>query len=417
MDQQEFDGEYIKLCTGIDCATKKKYADVGDVVFIDGPDDMKLKAEELEKVPSASELCDLSAELKEAVRSGSLVIEDSRRREYLFDILHGLNTFTKVLEGEDVPYTEIVRLCYQMEPTEVPDEIMFQRFGRLNDALPGKGSIQDRFMKWREGQDVPPEEVEPLLRKLIEETRARTKKHLDLPEGENVEIEIVRDAAWAGYNTYKGNGVSKIFINLKYPITVTRLIGIGTHESYPGHHVEHILKEQILGNNGIVEETVLTYFTLRCPISEGVAMNGENIIFDGGLRGALEWYNDNVKSKIDVDTAVAVMDASVELVHGARENAALMLHSENRDRESVRNYLGTRLEHSPNLVDGVMNFIDHPIYGPYVFNYRCGKIVEEAYRNAISAGVPKKELIRRMYNDQLRPDAIWHLSDPSDHVE
>jgi hypothetical protein len=411
MDQQEFDNKYINLCTGIDCATKKKYDGIGDIVFIDGPDDMKQRAEELEKVPSASELCDLSAELKGAVLGRDSAIEDSRRRAYLVDVLSGLNTFTEVLKG-DVPYTEVVKSCYRMEPREVPEDQMTHRFRRLNDALPGKGSIQDRFMEWRGGQDVPPKEVEPLLRKLIEETRARTKGYLDLPEGERVEIKVVKRAAWAGYNTYGGNGVSRISINIQYPVTVTRLIGIGTHESYPGHHVEHALKEQNLGNNGIVEETVLTYFTPRCPISEGVAMNGENIIFDDGLRGALEWYNDNTKGEMDVDTAVAVMNANIELVHGARENAALMLHSKKRDRESVRNYLGTWLEHSPNLVDAVMSFIDHPIYGPYVFNYRGGRIIEEAYRNALSAGVPKNELVERLYTDQLRPGTLWHLSDP-----
>jgi len=418
MDQEKFDEKYLLLCMGLDQKAKEKFA-VGklnrdDIPFIDGPDSMKRGAESLEALPKLSRLHDLSVELGEAIFGRGSPIEGPQRKDYLYRVLGGLNTFTRVLMGEDIPYRERVRSYYEITPRKTPEDELLSRLNQLDEALPGRGSLKKRHMRWRSKQNVPRERTGEVLTSFIGETRKRARKIFELPRGERVEIELVKTAPWAGYNTFRGNGRSKVTINLQYPLTISRLMGLGTHESYPGHHVEHMLKEELLGKGeGFVEETVLTYCSPKCPVSEGIAQLGLDLIFDGGLRGALEWYNSNTrKGKIDTDTSLNVMDASTNLVTGARENAALMLHSDGESEDYVKGYLRAWLNFHPALVGGVMGFINHPLFETYIFNYRGEDHVKNAYRDALKAGVSKDVLVPRLYTTQLTPDTLHYLSDP-----
>ncbi len=74
------------------------------------------------------------------------------------------------------------------------------------------------------------------------EIRKRTAGLVTLPEIEAIEIAMVSDKPWGGYNWYLGDCRSLIEINTDLPIRANSLLDLICHEGYPGHHAEHAIK-------------------------------------------------------------------------------------------------------------------------------------------------------------------------------
>lgn len=51
---------------------------------------------------------------------------------------------------------------------------------------------------------IPADRIERALLAVIEEARRQTARLVDLPEGEGVELELVTDVPWMGFNFYRG---------------------------------------------------------------------------------------------------------------------------------------------------------------------------------------------------------------------
>ena len=67
--------------------------------------------------------------------------------------------------------------------------------------------------------------------------------------------------------------------NLDLPIRLPAFAGVVAHETYPGHHLEHALKEQVLVEElGRGEASILLINTPECLISEGLANLGRELV-------------------------------------------------------------------------------------------------------------------------------------------
>jgi hypothetical protein len=116
----------------------------------------------------------------------------------------------------------------------------------------------------------------------IAECRKRTLKHYALPANESFTLEYVTNKPWSGYNWYKGNYKSVIQINTDLHIFIDRAIDVGSHESYPGHHVYNILLEKNLyRGKGWVEISMYPLFSPQSLIAEGTANYGIAVAFPG----------------------------------------------------------------------------------------------------------------------------------------
>ena len=76
---------------------------------------------------------------------------------------------------------------------------------KLERALPGTGTLQQRYGDYRRQFAVPREKVDAVFRRAVDECRTRTLRHVSLPAGESFTIEYVTDKPWSGYNWYQGN--------------------------------------------------------------------------------------------------------------------------------------------------------------------------------------------------------------------
>jgi hypothetical protein len=104
--------------------------------------------------------------------------------------------------------------------------------------------------------------------------------HYQLPANEDFKLEYVTDKPWSGYNWYKGNYQSVIQINTDLQIFINRAIDVGSHESYPGHHVYNMLLEKNLyAGKGWIEISLYPLFSPQSLIAEGSANYGIEVAF------------------------------------------------------------------------------------------------------------------------------------------
>ena len=85
---------------------------------------------------------------------------------------------------------------------------------------------------------VPGDAVERAVAAVVEEARRQTQALVELPEGEDVAVEIVHDQPWLAFCQYLRTLQTKISVNVDLPISAIELLTLAIHETYPGHHTE-----------------------------------------------------------------------------------------------------------------------------------------------------------------------------------
>ena len=107
-------------------------------------------------------------------------------------------------------------------------------------------------------------------------------EHIQFPPSENFKLEFVNNKPWGGYNWYKGNYQSVIQVNTDLNIFIDRVIDVGSHESYPGHHVYNMLLEKNLyTDKGWIEIAIYPLFSPQSLIAEGSANYGIDVVLPG----------------------------------------------------------------------------------------------------------------------------------------
>jgi hypothetical protein len=175
---------------------------------------------------------------------------------------------------------------------------------------------------------VPPERIEPTVAAVMEEARAWTRALIELPPGDEVEVEFVHDVPWMGFDAYLGDGRSRMSINLDLPISALDLLQLVIHETYPGHHAERALKEHLLVHGrGLLEETLVVVPTPQSIVAEGIAVLAPGMVLESEGGQAL--------AAIIRDAGIAFHLTHMLAVHRAYEpcrwvevNAALLLHAD-----------------------------------------------------------------------------------------
>jgi hypothetical protein len=320
-----------------------------------------------------------------------------RRRRWLRAQLEGLLATAEVLSGAALPYAEEVERCYGVRPEAVPDEQVREAHRRLDEALPGRGPLLERYTAWREAQAVPPDRLEAAVSSLASEFRARTAQLFGLPEGEAVAFELVREKPWSGFNYYLGGLRSTVAVNLDLPVLATSLGHLVAHEAYPGHHTEHSRKEaELVRRRGQLEETLFVVGTPQCLVSEGLADLGLEVVAGPRPEAVVAEQLRPLGVRYDAELAAEVAGAA-EVLAAVRANAALRLHEDRADPAEVVEELGRAALLSRPRAEKAVEFLLHPTWRAYVTCYveglkRCRRFV---------AGRPER--FARLLSEQLTP--------------
>jgi len=188
----------------------------------------------------------------------------------------------KIYGGEYAGFDEESKELFGAVAPTHPEQYFKSIVQQFDSILPGKGSIPDRFQKLANRFIIPKNKLDTVFKAAIAECRKRTKEHYTLPDNERFELEYVSNKPWSGYNWYKGNYRSVIQINTDLDIFIDRAIDIGSHESYPGHHVYNMLLEKNLYHDkGWVEISFYPLYSPQSLIAEGSANYGIEVAFPG----------------------------------------------------------------------------------------------------------------------------------------
>ena len=111
--------------------------------------------------------------------------------------------------------------------------------------------------------------------------RRRTHEMMTLPAEEEVSVQTVTGRPGnLAFSGYLGGYRSQIEFNLDVHLDLSRVLEIISHEGYPGHYVEAVLKEQKLYQaRGYVEHSLDLLIAPQAVISEGLAMLAPSMIF------------------------------------------------------------------------------------------------------------------------------------------
>src|SRR5829696_9799445 len=205
-----------------------------------GPTELARRAEEGPPRPPAALADEARALLADLEADRDL---DATRRHWIAAQVRGLRTTARKLAGEPVGYADEVEACYGVRPATAPEEELAEAHRRIDAVLPGGGPLAERYSAWREASAVPVDSLRPAVDSLAEELRARTDEAFGLPDGEQIDFELVTGQPWAGFNYYLGDLRSRVAINTDLPVLSTSLGHLVAHEAYPGHHTEHSRKE------------------------------------------------------------------------------------------------------------------------------------------------------------------------------
>ncbi|MGH2618795.1 MAG: hypothetical protein ACRDJC_26500, partial [Thermomicrobiales bacterium] len=262
------------------------------------------------------------------------------RRAYLAKQVEAMLANARRAAGEEIPYREEVRLLFDIDPQPTPEAIYDAAIADLDHLLPGDGPVAERMIAWRQGFTISPETARRVVDVILPELRERTLDFVPLPAGESIELRMVSDRPWSGYNWYLGDGHSRVDLNTDLPIYAYRLTDLLAHEGYPGHHTEHALKERLYTEEGLGEHALQLINTPECLISEGIATVAENMLFSPEelVRFRRERVYPAAGITGDPEREVAI-GAAQRVLRSVPGNAALLLHEEGRDAEEVVAYL------------------------------------------------------------------------------
>ncbi len=400
----------------------REYVKVGlligeyDSDFVDayyGPDSLKpVDPEAFDDFPAAILLSKLKAVDTGLSNFLSLTKDEflAKRAVYIQAQLNAAEERVRIVAGQTSEFdVESERLFGVIAPKY--DTLHFQKIiDDLEILLPGEGTVQERYAALGKRFIIPQEKLDTVLKAAIAEARKQTRLHYPLPDSESFNLEFVSDKSWSGYNWYKGNFTSLIQINTDFPISIDRVIDVGSHESYPGHHVYNmLLEENLYRKKGYIETSLYPLFSPQSFIAEGSANYGIELAFP--MQQKIAFCKNVLLPLAGLDTTgittyFEAQEQVSQLNYAGNEVARGILNG-TMDDESGTAFLIKYGFYSPEKARQRIAFTRK--YRSYVINYNYGKDLVKGYIG--SKGKSKNDIwaaFGELLRDQVLPRDLLH---------
>jgi hypothetical protein len=283
--------------------------------------------------------------------------QEPRRAAFLRAQLKAAATRLRMLQGERLPFAKEAEGLFGVRPELRPLAAYDPVLQRIEQLVPGPGSLADRVDTYQNRFTIPKERLEEVFRTAIAACRRATVENISLPSTERFDLAFVTGKSWSGYNYYLGGYKSRIEINTDLPIRLSRAIDLGCHEGYPGHHVHNVLlEERLVRGKGWTEFSVYPLYSPQSLIAEGSSNYGIDLSFPGarktgyeaqvlaplaGLAGVdIGRYNQLLEAMRELSTArntiaQQFLDGQIDEAEAVRLTQRYQLVSEARARQSV----------------------------------------------------------------------------------
>ena len=371
-----------------------------------GPRDLKARVD-MENLRPPGRLAEDAATLRERVAAE---IAEPDRCRWLDRQLVALETLAARRAGPVLPYAEEVTRCFDAPPSYLPPATYPEVRRELERLLPGPGPLVDRLEAWDARFVVPPDRIQAVVDALLPGIREASMARFPAPAGESMRVGLVSGQPWSGYNWYDGGLRSRVDLNTDLPIRAPALLDTLSHETFPGHHLEHAWKEQrLVVELRRVEATILLIDTPECYVSEGLAELGRRFTLDPDARAGLLRTACRVAGLPVTDDDVVrqlAISASLHRLRGSDGDAALMLHAAGRPRADVLAFLCDEALMSPARAEKRLEFVEHPLWRTYVFSYVGGEALLGRWCDAAGSEEGARARFLRLLTEQLTPSGL-----------
>jgi hypothetical protein len=336
--------------------------------------------------PLGELLIDLE-ELKKQIASEPF---DEMKKIFLVKQITALQTTTRERMGARTPYREYVSRTLDIEPKDVREQDISELRRELESLLKKKGyqgNLAEALLQFQKKRLISGERLKAIFYNLVAEARVHTQKVFKLPQGEEVEFAVLENRPYSSDNEYLGNYKSVIRLNVNLPLMSASLPIHVTHQTYPGHHTEHVLKElELYQGKNQHESSIIMPNTPESTISEGLADTSRKFIL-----GEPAMAEDKIP---ELDMA---------LKRAIRANAALMIHDKRLDLGEARKYLLEEGVYEENESEYSMRFVLDPFWRAYLFTYyEGGKLISEAWKRAKQLG-KEERFLQILYREENCP--------------
>ncbi|PRY46718.1 DUF885 domain-containing protein [Umezawaea tangerina] len=356
-----------------------------------------------EPVPHPTALAALAGLLRRELVGCEL---SEQRRRFLDAHLVALECTARKLAGVRVGYVDEVRAYFQVTIRPGNVEGYRHAHARLDDLLPGPGSLAYRLGEFRALDEIPAKRLERCVHALSSALRDLARERFGLPESETVEYRIVRDKPWSGFNYYLGGFRSLVAVNADLGHRMSNLPHLVAHESYPGHHTEHCRKDAgLVAGRGFAEQSLFLINTPQCLMAEGLADLGLHALVG---RGWGRWTEDILRDlglRMEGDLAERVELATSGLA-AVRQDAALMLHDRGADEADVVAYLCRWLLVPERRARQMVRFLADPLWRAYTTTYVEGVRLVRAWLDSRPPGVSLADRYLTVLDEPLVPATL-----------
>jgi hypothetical protein len=369
-----------------------------------GPPEIAAEAET--RAADAATLAGEAALLREAAARD----DDPLRARWLDRQLVALETVAGRTAGEKIDYVDEVTRCFDAAPDATPSSTYEQIHRELDALLPPGPSLRERVEARGQQLTVPVDRLPAIAHWLVTEIRRESDRYFAAPAGESLQVNLVTNQPWAGYNWYDGNLRSRVEINTDLPVRAGGLIGLITHETFPGHHLEHAWKEErLVREQGRVEATAMMINTPEAYVSEGLAELGGRYVIDSARwqelfaaiceQAGITLAADDPARQWQINEAAGALRA-VSAV------ASLMLHRDGRSRDEVAQFISEYGLRTPEQAAKQLEFITHPLWRTYVFCYSGGEKLLTAWCQAAGDLEAQRRRFFRLLTEELTPSGM-----------
>ena len=209
--------------------------------------------------------------------------EDDRLR-YLQGQFAALAIAARRLAGESMGFSAEASASLGLEPRDLAADEKGMAAAReeLESLLPGPGPLHERHAAFRRRVAVPPKRLLATFRAAVAACQARVASHVTLPPGESVEVEDETGSGLEALASYDGGFRTRVALDTSGPIDLAHLVWLAAHETYPGHHVQHVLADRdCIRERGWRERELFAVFGRHHLHAEGAADAGAALLLEG----------------------------------------------------------------------------------------------------------------------------------------
>jgi hypothetical protein len=248
----------------------------------------------------------------------------SDRQTYLTGQFDALQTVARRLAGESMRFEDEARLTLGVTAHQLKSntaEIAAAR-ADLDRILPGRGPIHERYATFRLRHGLPSDRALAVFRQAVDVCRSHVASRIEIPPSESIDL-VAEASGQEARAVYQGTLRTRVTLDPAGSLDIARLVWLAAHETYPGHHVQHVLADRdCVSAKGWYERALHPTFGRHLLFAEGTAEAGAALLLEGDafeevcrvLARAAGVPPQPIGDLVAVHRAVATLDAVIPAI-------------------------------------------------------------------------------------------------------